>query len=153
MNSERVQVAESARRFRDSHGSSDALGMALIAPAALGLAIVILFLGRGIDSRATVQVAAESGAQAAAQERTRAGAVLAGTTAAMAMLVDDHTCAAPGVAVDTARFAPGGVVTVTVTCTVSTRGLELINPPHGDALTATAIATIDPFRSAEGGAG
>lgn len=139
------------RRFRDDRGSSDALGLALIAPAALGLAIVILFLGRGVDSRATVQVAAESGAQAAAQERTHSAAVTAGTAAATAMLVDEDTCSAPGVLVDTSQFAPGGVVSVTVSCTVSTGGLELINPPIPDALTATAIATIDPFRAAEGG--
>jgi Flp pilus assembly protein TadG len=138
-------------RLQGDSGSSDALGMALIAPVALGLAIVILFLGRGVDSRATVQVAVESGAQAAAQERTRSAAVAAGTAAAAAMLVDEHTCAAPRVRVDTSRFAPGGVVSVTVSCTVSTKGLELINPPTPDALTATAIATIDPFRAAEGG--
>jgi Flp pilus assembly protein TadG len=139
------------RRLRGDRGSSDALGMALIAPAALGLAIVILFLGRSVDSRATVQVAAESGAQAAAQERTHRAAVTAGTAAATAMLVDEDTCSTPRVVVDTAQFAPGGVVRVTVSCTVSTSGLELINPPSPDALTATAIATIDPFRAAEGG--
>ncbi len=139
------------RRGRGDRGSSDALGLALIAPAALGLAIVILFLGRGVDSRATVQVAAESGAQAAAQERTRGAAVSAGTAAATAMLVDDNTCAAPHVVVDTTQFAPGGVVTVTVSCTVSSSGLELINPPAAESLTATAFATIDPFRAAEGG--
>lgn len=138
-------------RWRGDHGSSDALGLALIAPAALGLALVVLFLGRGVDSRATVQVAAESGAQAAAQERTRSAAVSAGTAAASAMLTDDATCATPHVAVDTSAFAPGGLVRVTVSCTVSTKGLELINPPAADSLTATAIATIDPFRAAEGG--
>ncbi len=124
-----------------------------MAPAALGLAIVILFLGRGVDSRATVHVAAEGGAQAAAQERTRAEAVAAGTAAATAMLVDDMTCAAPRVIVDTSQFRPGGMVGVTVSCTVSTKGLELINPPTPGSLTATAFATIDPFRAAEGGDG
>lgn len=138
------------RRLRGDHGSSDALGMALIAPAALGLAIVILFLGRHVDSRATVQVAAETGAQAAAQERSPAAAAAAGTAAARAMLIDDITCASPTVEIDTGRFRPGGVVAVTVSCTVSTSGLELINPPGGGTLTATAIATIDPLRAAEG---
>ncbi len=75
----------------------------------------------------------------------------AATVAATAMLIDEDTCAVPQVLVDTSQFAPGGLVSVTVSCTVSTSGLELINPPTPDALTATAIATIDPFRSAEGG--
>lgn len=141
------------RRVRGDSGSSDALGMALIAPAALGLAVVILFLGRGVDSRATVQIAAESGAQAAAQERTRSAAVAAGTAAATAMLVDDASCSGPSVVVDTTEFAPGGVVSVTVSCTVSTRGFELINPPEPGSTVATAIATIDPFRAAQGGDG
>ncbi|WP_394944436.1 hypothetical protein [uncultured Ilumatobacter sp.] len=138
------------RRGRDGRGSSDALGLALIAPAALGMAIVILFLGRGVDSRATVQVAAESGAQAAAQERTTAGAITAGRSAARAMLIDEQTCSNPSVSVDISAFQPGGEVAVTVTCSVSTAGLELIRP-QAQTQTATAFATIDPLRAAEGG--
>jgi len=69
-----VEASVRRGRFRSDDGSSDALGLALIAPAAIGLALVILFLGRGVDSRATVQSAAESAAQAAAQERTPAAA-------------------------------------------------------------------------------
>lgn len=138
-----------ARRTGDD-GSSDALGLALIAPAALGLAIVILFLGRGVDSRATVRVAAETGAQAAAQERDPAAAVAAGRSAALAMLVDDATCASPGVAVDVTQFRPGGIVSVDVSCTVSTAGLELIDPPSGRSYRASASATIDPLRAADG---
>lgn len=115
--------------------------------------MVILFLGRGVDSRATVQVAAESGAQAAAQERTPSAAVAAGTAAATAMLLDVSSCSGPSVFVDTTEFGPGGVVSVTVSCTVSTRGVELINPPQPGSTVATAIATIDPFRAAQSGAG
>jgi hypothetical protein len=124
--------------------------MALMAPAAIGLAIVILFLGRGVDNRATMQVSAETGAQAAAQERTMAGAQAAGRSAALAMMIDEDTCSNPHVEVDTAQFRPGGIVSVTVSCTVSTAGLELINPPNGTGKPATAYATIDPLRGAEG---
>jgi len=69
-----IAAPSDLRRGRSDRGSSDALGVALIAPAAIGLALVILFLGRGVDSRATAQSAAESAAQAAAQERTPAAA-------------------------------------------------------------------------------
>ena len=137
-------------RGRGDRGGSDALGLALIAPAAIGMAIVILFLGRGVDSRATVQIAAESGAQAAAQERTTTSAITAGRSAAQAMLVDEQTCINPSVAVDVSEFQPGGEVAVTVTCSVSTAGLELIRP-EAPTLTATAFATIDPLRAAAGG--
>ena len=116
---------------------------------ALGLAMVVLYLGRGVDSRATVQIAAETAAQAAVQERTIPAALSAGERAALSMLVDDHTCRSPDVRIDATEFRPGGVVSVTVTCSVSAAGLELIDPPL-DVRSATAFATVDPLRAAEG---
>lgn len=134
---------------RDDRGSADALGLALLVPAALGLAIVIVFLGRSVDSRATVQSAAESAAQAAAQERSPAAAVAAAEEVGAAMLIDDTSCAHPRVVVDTSAFGPGGQVAVTVSCTVSSAGLELVDPPATGPTAATAFATIDPLRASE----
>jgi hypothetical protein len=54
------------------------------------------------------------------------------------------------VAVDVSDFRPGGQVAVTVSCTVSTDGLALIDPPIRGPNTATAFAAIDPLRAAEG---
>ena len=136
-------------RLRRDAGSSDALGLALLTPAAIGLALVIVFLGRGVDSRATVQSAAESAAQAAAQERSGVAAIAAAEEVGRAMLVDTTTCAEPGVSVDLSEFRPGGRVAVTVSCTVSADGLELINPPSNGPTTATAFATVDPLRATE----
>jgi Flp pilus assembly protein TadG len=133
----------------DDRGSADALGLALLAPAAIGLAVVVVFLGRGVDSRATVQSAAEAAAQAAAQERNPAAAVAAAEQVGAAMLVDRSSCSSPLVVVDTSAFAPGGQVAVTVSCTVSVEGLELIDPPTPGPTTATAFAAIDPLRAAE----
>ena len=137
-------------RCRGDRGSSDALGLALLTPAAIGLALVIVFLGRGVDSRATVQSAAESAAQAAAQERSPGAAIGAAEEVGRAMLVDPSSCASPMVSVDVSDFRPGGQVAVTVSCTVSSQGLELINPPATGPNVATAFATIDPLRAAEG---
>ncbi|MGB0114346.1 MAG: hypothetical protein WBP59_14080 [Ilumatobacteraceae bacterium] len=138
------------RSTRHDRGSADALGLALIMPAALGLAIVIIFLGRSVDSRATVQSAAESAAQAAAQERNPTAATIAAEEIGRAMLVDESSCSHPAVEVDLSAFAPGGQVAVTVSCTVSSDGLELIDAPNHGPTTATAYATIDPWRSTEG---
>ena len=135
-------------RFGD-RGSADALGLSLLAPAAIGLAVVIVFLGRGVDSRATVQSAAEAAAQAAAQERSPAAAVAAAEQVGAAMLVDRSSCSSPLVLVDTSAFGPGGQVAVTVSCTVSVDDLELVDPPTPGPTTATAFATIDPLRAAE----
>ena len=131
-------------------GSSDALGLALLAPAAIGLALVILFLGRGVDSRATVQSAAESAAQAAAQERSLGAARAAAQAIGAAMLVDASTCSSASVELHPLDFRPGGRLAVTVSCTVSTSGLELIRPPAPGASVAVAYATIDPHRGMEG---
>ena len=86
-----------SRRLRRDAGSSDALGLALLTPAAIGLAVVIVLLGRGVDSRATVQSAAESAAQAAAQERSGIAAVAAAEEVGRAVLVDPSSCSAPQV--------------------------------------------------------
>jgi Flp pilus assembly protein TadG len=136
-------------RDRRDRGSADALGLALLAPAAIGLAVVIVFLGRGVDSRATVQSAAEAAAQAAAQERSPGAAIAAAEEVGTAMLVDRSSCSTPQVQVDTSAFAPGGQVTVTVSCTVSSSGLELVDPPDTGPTTATAFAVIDPLRASE----
>ena len=140
-----------SHRLRGDAGTSDALGLALLAPAAIGLAVVIVFLGRGVDSRATAQSAAESAAQAAVQERSSTAAIAAAEDVGRAMLVDTSSCASPRVFVDVSDFRPGGQVAVTVSCTVSTDGLELINPPANGPNTATAFASIDPLRAAQGG--
>ena len=124
----------------------------MIAPAAIGLALVVLLLSRQVDSRATAQSAAEAAAQAAAQERSPAAAIAAAESIGYAMLVDDRTCSTPTVAVDVSRFSADAdpIVAVSVSCTTSVAGLELIDPPTQDASTYTAFATIDPFRAVDG---
>jgi len=138
-----------SRRLRGDRGSSDALGLALLAPAAIGLALVIVFLGRGVDARATVQSAAESAAQAAAQERSVPAAVAAAEEVGRAMLVDPTSCESPSVSVDVSAFRPGGRVAVTVSCAIAGDGLELVDPPSNGATTATAFAAIDPLRATD----
>lgn len=136
------------RRWKDDRGTSDALGLALIAPAAIGLALVILFLSRQVDGRATAQSAAEAAAQAAAQERTPSAAVAAAKSVGFAMLVDELTCSSPTISVDTSAFLADiePIVSVEVSCSPSSVGLEAINPPAADTQTYVAFATIDPFR-------
>lgn len=136
------------RRGDGESGAVDALGMALIAPAMIGLALVIVFLGRGVDARATVHGAAESAAQAAARERTPAAAADAARRVGAAMLVDTASCTSPQVHVDLTGFAPGGVVAVTVRCRSGTDGVELVSR-RGHTYSTTAYAIVDRFRSAE----
>lgn len=135
------------RRFRGDGGSSDALGMALIAPAALALAIGVLLISRGVDSRATTQSAAEAAAQAAALQRNRGDAIAAAQQVGAAMLIDQQTCASPSISLGGA-FAPGETISVTVSCTTSTAGLELV-PSSPGTQSSTAFAVVDPYRAVD----
>jgi Flp pilus assembly protein TadG len=140
----------SARRDR---GAAEALGLVLIAPVAIGLALLVVFLSRQVDARAQVRTAAESAAQAAAQERSLAAADAAARQLVAAMLTDPDTCMSPSAVVDVTQFAPGGLVAVTVSCSVSARGIDVIAPadPQSDQrrFTVTASATIDRYRASE----
>jgi len=138
-----------ARRCHGDAGATDALGLALMAPAGIGLALVILLLSRDVDTRATAQSAAEAAAQAAAQERSPAAAQAAAQRVGDAMLIDDRTCASPSVTIDPGPFGPGETVAVTVRCTTSTAGLDAINPPDRAAQSFTAFAVIDPYRGVD----
>ncbi len=136
-------------RTRD-RGAADALALVLIAPAVIGLALLVVMLGRSVDARAQAQSAAEASAQAAALERSPGAAKAAADRVAAAMLVDHDSCAAPAVRVDTSAFGPGGEVRVTIECRASARGIEAVqHSPH--TFVAEAVAHIDEFRAAEEG--
>lgn len=133
-------------------GAADALGLVLIAPAVIGLAILVVALGRGVDARAQVRSAAEAGAQAAALERDAGSAAVAADRVARAMLVDTDTCTDPRVTVTYPR--PGGVgrglsvglVEVTIECQLSNRGIEVVQSGSRQEA-VTAVASIDLFRA------
>jgi Flp pilus assembly protein TadG len=138
-----VDAVSTAVRDR---GAADALGLVLIAPAIIGLALLVIHLGRHVDANAQVRTAAESAAQAAALQRSPGQAVAAATSTATAMLTDPDTCATPAVSTDVSRFVPGGSVTVTVACGVSRRGVEPV-VRSSSRRAATAVATVDPYRA------
>lgn len=124
--------------------------MALIAPAAIALAIAVLFVSRGVDTRATAQSAAEAAAQAAAQERNLGDAMAAANAVGAAMLTDVTTCAGPSVSTGTeSGFVAGGTVVVTVTCNRKVDDLALIDPTDDNDATYTAFAVIDTFRAVD----
>lgn len=137
-----------ARRDR---GTADALGLVLIAPAAIGLALLVVALGRSVESTAQLRTVAEAAAQAAALERSHAAAQVAAQRLVDDMLVNDTTCR-PDDRTVIVPDAPGrgvgmssGLIEVTVTCTMSNRGVEEITAPRTESV--TAYATVDRFRS------
>lgn len=132
-------------------GASDALGLVLVAPVVLMIALLVVALGRGVDARAQVRSAAESAAQAAALERNPAAASDAARRSVAASLGDSANCNAPNVETEFPPVPPPvaavqvGIVRVTVTCEVTDRGVELVSEPFDEQV--TAVATIDFFRA------
>lgn len=133
-------------------GAADALGLVLIAPAVIGLAILVVALGRGVDARAQVRSAAEASAQAAALERNADLAAIAANNVARAMLVDSDTCSNPAVRVVYPQPASPrsgisyGLVEVTIECDVSDRGIEVVQSGSREQA-VTAVASVDFFRA------
>jgi len=149
----------SVDRMRRDRGAADALGLVLIAPAVIGLAILVVALGRGVDAKAQLRSAAESAAQAAALERNPTDARRAAEAVAFAMLAPDgeDTDACQGLSVET-HYPPVpptgsantvGLVRVTVSCAVSGRGIEVVQS-RSRALEVTAVAAVDFFRARSG---
>ncbi len=151
--SERTDVAVSERSERTDvavqrdRGAADALGLVVMFPAMLGLALLVLFLGRQVDTRSQVQTAADSAAQAAALQRDGGAAVAAAQRAAADVLTDRTACAdGPHIAIQAGEWVPGGRVTVTVSCSPSREGFAAIAAP-ARRLTASSSASIDPNRA------
>jgi hypothetical protein len=122
--------------------------LVLIAPAAVALAILILWIGRQVDTDAQVQAASSAAAQAAALQRTPSAGVDAARSTAVAMLGDSKAClGGPAISIDTTHFRPGGEVTVVVRCSPQRADLSLVDP-KAMSYAATATATLDIHRAA-----
>ena len=127
-------------------GTADVLALVIITPACVALALLVVLLGRRVETVSQVRSAAESAAQAAALERDPSGAAIAADRIAARMLVDVDACSDPAVIVDVSNFRPGGSVAVTILCTTSARGLDPIGASD-DVVRARAVARVDPYRA------
>jgi len=141
-----VTIREHAR----DRGAAEALGLVVIAPAVIGLALLVVMLGRSVESEAQLRTVAEAAAQAAALERTHGEARAAAERLVDEMLVNEATCERGSRTVDVPDDAGRGVgmsaglIEVTVTCTMSNQGVEVITAPRTESV--TAYATVDRFR-------
>jgi hypothetical protein len=138
-------------RRRDSlhvdRGAAEVVASIMIAPVVVGFTVLVFFLGRQVDSRASVRTAADSAAQAAARQRDPAGADAAARQTAMEMLGDSSTCAGgPTVVVDLSDFRPGGIVTVDITCATRDDDLAAVAAPSR-RFTGHGAAVIDTYRA------
>ena len=118
---------------RDESGSVTA-ELVLLTPLLLLLLLFVVALGRLSGARLEVDGAAAQAARAASIARDPATAVAMATQTATAALGSDHvTCAQLTVSTNTAQFAPGGSVAVTVTCTVALSDLTGLRLPASES--------------------
>ena len=146
----RSSAAGAGRALRDERGAV-ATELVLLTPLLILMLLFVVALGRLAGARIDVDGAAAQAARAASTATTPAQATAAAQQAATAALGSDHvTCATLQVATDTARFAPGGSVTVTVTCAVALSDLSGLRLPVTEQVSSTAASVVDTYRSAPG---
>ena len=114
------------------------------------LLLFIVFAGRMASSRGRVINASRDAARAASIERSPSAARAAAQDAAEATLADkDVTCVGLDVETDISDFAPGGSVTVTITCDLDLGDLSLLAIPGQRTFESTSVEVIDTFRGTE----
>ena len=111
--------------------------------------LLVVFAGRVSTAENNVQSAAQEAARSASLSGTPESAVEAAQQTAMANLASAGLTCASGlnVAVDTAQFAPGGWVAVTVSCDTPFSDVATLAVPGVHTFTGTATEVIDTYRS------
>ena len=136
------------RRLRAEESGSVATELVLLTPLLILMLLFVVALGRTVSARMEVDGAAAQAARAASIARDPATATAMAEQAAITALGSDHvTCADLTVNTDTADFAPGGQVAVTVTCTVDLADLVGLRLPASQSISSTSTAVIDLYRA------
>jgi len=135
-------------RVRTDERGSIAVEVAVIAPALLFLMLLVVFAGKVAEADGNVERAASDAARAASLRQHPADATTdAQHVAAANLAAAGVSCIDVTTTVDTRRFAPGGTVSVTVSCETSMADVTLLGVPGRRTFTATAVEVIDTYRS------
>jgi Flp pilus assembly protein TadG len=130
---------------------SAAVELAVLAPVLVALLLLVVLAGRISDADIAIRHAAADAARAASLTRTPAAANRAATeTVADNLAATGLTCRQLETTVDTATFAPGGRVAVTVECTVDLQAVSLLAIPGSRTLRADGIEVVDRYRAGSG---
>ena len=136
------------RRLRTGEEGSVATELVLLTPLLILMLLFVVALGRTVSARMEVDGAAAQAARAASIARDPATATAMAEQAATTALGSDHvTCGHLAVTTDTADFAPGGQVAVTVSCAVDLADLVGLRLPASQSISSTSTAVIDLYRA------
>ena len=143
-----MNVGRAFCRLRAEESGSVATELVLLTPLLILMLLFVVALGRTVSARMEVDGAAAQAARAASIARDPATATAMAQQAAATALGSDHvTCVNLAVTTDTADFAPGGQVSVTVTCTVDLADLVGLRLPASQSISSTSTAVIDLYRA------
>ena len=133
--------------WRDERGDGDVVGMMFLVPLVFGVVLLFVFLGRQGAAAQGATHAAHVAAVAASHQRDAGSAQVAAHLAAASTLSAAGTACAggPAVTVTADRWEPGGVVTVTVSCTVERHDLGAIDAP-ARTLRGSSRAVLDHYK-------
>jgi Flp pilus assembly protein TadG len=120
-----------------------AVELVLLTPLLVAFALLVVAFGRYVAVRGEVEALSRDAVREASLQRTEADARAAAVVTVNAARDPRRTCSA---AVLSGAFAPGGTITVTLTCEVSYTGLGLIGLPGAATVRATSAAPLDTFR-------
>jgi len=119
----------------------------VLAPIVIAIVLLVVGLGRYAHGKQLVEQAAAAAARSASLATTAAqGATRAEQAAAGSLSDAGLSCTGITADVDTGSFRPGGVVTVTLTCTADLSGLALSGLPGTATVTATGRAPLEAHR-------
>ena len=146
--SPRNRPGRSCRYHGRGDGGSAPVELTVVVPLLVMLLLFVVLCGRLVSAQLDLDAAAHGAARAASIARTPAAAnAAARRTALDTLAARGVTCRQPQVTVDTGGLRPGGVVTVTVACTVPLADLTLLGVPGSRTESSTATSPIDRWRS------
>ena len=135
------------RLARDRDRGSMTTEFVILAPIVIAILLLVVGLGRYAHGKQVVEQAAAAAARSASLTGTAGQAESRAHRAAAGSLADaGMSCTAMTSVVDTAAFRPGGVVTVTITCTADLSQLALTGLPGTATLSSTGRAPLEAHR-------
>ena len=121
--------------------------LVVLAPIVIVLLLLVVGLGRYAHGKQLVEQAAAAAARAASLTSTPAQANTHAQRAATGSLAEAGvSCTGVTTTVDTGSFRPGGVVTVTITCTADLTDIAISGLPGTATFTATGRAVLELHR-------
>ena len=132
----------------DERGAVSTEFAVVMAVVLLSFFALVVYGGRVVQAENDVQSAAHAAARAATLEGTPEGAAAAAQSVATTNLQRSGVACAGGavVNVDVSQFAPGGEVTVTVTCTADFADVGSLGVGSSGQFTASATEVVDFYR-------